>query len=58
MNVKIEEAPDEAVPRCPHCQADLSVVWVKIKGFGLIEQQKILMCPHCRAVLGYGTLGR
>lgn len=57
-DVKITEAPGDALPRCPHCSEDLPEVWVKIKGLGVLEQQKILMCPHCRAVIGYGTLGR
>jgi hypothetical protein len=56
--IKITDAPDNVKPRCPHCQLELDEMWVKSKGLGIVEQQRILMCPHCHAVLGYGTLGR
>jgi hypothetical protein len=29
-------------------------VWYKAKGIGGLAQKQILMCPHCRALLGYG----
>ena len=53
--MKIEEAPPDAIPKCPHCKEDLRKIWIKTKGLGFIEQKQIILCPHCRAFLGYGT---
>ena len=53
-NVKIEEAPKDVVPKCPKCDTELDTVWIKFKGTGIIEQKQIIMCPHCRALLGFG----
>jgi hypothetical protein len=53
--IKIEEAPSEVVPKCPHCHEELSTIWIKAKGLGWIEQKQILLCPHCQAFLGYGS---
>ena len=52
--IEFEEAPEQAVPLCPTCKVELRRVWAKTKGLGGISQKQILMCPHCRAFLGYG----
>ena len=52
--VEIDAAPDTAIPICPSCKAELQRIWVKGKGVGGLSKQQILMCPHCRAFLGYG----
>ena len=51
--MRIEKAPEDAVPICPHCKGELRTVWIKTKGLGIIGQKQVLMCPHCRAFLGY-----
>ena len=56
--MKIEDAPDTAMPRCPHCKAGLDRIWIYKQGRGFVEQKQILMCPHCQAFLGYGTFAR
>jgi len=54
--VKIEEAPRHVVPICPKCERELEVIWLKAKGSGLIQRQEIIMCPYCKAFLGFGTM--
>lgn len=51
----LEDAPETAPPHCPFCKKELDRIWIKRKGLGWIEQQKVLMCPYCRAFLSYGT---
>jgi len=58
MQVKIEEAPEKARPKCPHCQATLDTVWVMKKGLGFVQQSQILLCPKCESILGYGSFAR
>jgi hypothetical protein len=53
--MKMEKAPESVIPKCPKCEKRLEVVWLKTKGLGLIEQQQIIMCPHCETLLGYGA---
>ncbi len=52
--IEFEDAPKKAVPVCPSCKSELRRIWVKAKGVGGVSQKHILMCPHCRAFLGYG----
>ncbi len=54
--VKVEDAPERARPKCPYCNARLDKLWVIRKGLGVIEQKQVVICPHCEAFLGYGTL--
>jgi len=53
----IEEAPEGTIPNCPFCRKELDKIWIKKKGIGIMEQKQVLMCPHCRALLGYGVFG-
>ena len=55
--VMVEEAPEGTVPKCPYCNTLLDKVWIKKKGVGVLEQKQIIMCPHCKALLGYGVFG-
>ncbi len=55
--IALEDAPENVVPKCPACERELTKVWIKKRGFGLLEQKQIIMCPHCRAFLGYGVFG-
>ncbi len=55
--IVIEEAPRDAVPKCPSCSKQLDKVWMKKRGFGVLEQKQIIMCPYCQAFLGYGVFG-
>ena len=57
-NVRIDEAPDGALPLCPSCKKDLDTIWVKSSGLGLKGQKEILMCPHCKSSLGYSAWKR
>ncbi len=54
--LKVEDAPDDVLPICPHCHKELETLWIKTKGLGIIEQKQIILCPHCRAFLGYGCV--
>lgn len=58
MEIKYEKAPDNVVPRCPYCKAQLETIWVISKGRGIVEQKRILVCPHCESFLGYGQQAR
>jgi hypothetical protein len=51
--IEIEEAPEAVVPICPHCKSELRRLWCKSRGLGGISQKQILLCPECRAFLGY-----
>jgi hypothetical protein len=56
--LKYEEAPDGVLPVCPYCRTELNVIWQKSElshSFGVVYSQT-QMCPHCRCVLGYGTM--
>jgi hypothetical protein len=52
----LEEAPADVFPHCPHCKQELRRIWCKSKGLGLIEHRQFLLCPHCRAFLGFGNI--
>jgi len=54
--IKIEEAPENVFPHCPHCKTELRKIWVKKKGLGFIQQRQVLLCPHCQSFLGYGVV--
>lgn len=56
--VRIIEAPEDRLPKCPYCDKDLTEIWSKSEGLGLAGKERILMCPHCRAMLAYGAWGR
>jgi hypothetical protein len=53
--VELELAPKDVVPRCPHCRHDLPRVWYKAEGAGIVGQKQLLICPHCRSLIGYGV---
>ena len=53
--IEIKEAPRESIPVCPKCEKVLDEIWLKTKGLGIVEQKQIIMCPHCQALLGFGT---
>jgi hypothetical protein len=57
-NVKIEYAPEDKLPRCPYCKTALPIIWCKTEGMGIKGEEKILMCPHCEAFLGYNAWKR
>lgn len=56
--VRVEEAPEGKVPKCPSCSKRLDRVWIAKKGLGVIEQAQILVCPYCETLIGYGALAR
>jgi len=58
MEMKIENAPDTAIPKCPFCKMNLERIWIFKKGLGVVEQKQIMMCPNCHSFLGYGTFAR
>lgn len=46
---------EDLVPRCPHCEEELTEVYTKGKGVPLIAGHNVLFfCPHCLKVLGFG----
>lgn len=52
--MQVEEAPEDALPKCPSCSRDLDTIWVKTKGLGIVQQKQVIMCPHCRVCSGTG----
>jgi uncharacterized protein YbaR (Trm112 family) len=52
----VQEAPDDVLPICPYCKKELKSIWVKTKGMGFIERKQFLLCPHCRAFLGFSSI--
>lgn len=54
MGMQVEEAPEDALPKCPSCSRDLDTIWVKTKGLGIVQQKQVIMCPHCRVCSGTG----
>lgn len=57
-NISMEECPVNVLPCCPHCKKDLDKIWVKSSGLGFKGQKEILLCPHCRSILGYSAWKR
>jgi len=57
-NIQIVEAPQDKLPKCPYCSKDLDEIWSKSEGLGLAGKERILMCPHCQAMLAYGAWRR
>jgi hypothetical protein len=57
VNVDIEEAPADLVPKCPYCGERLSKVWMKKRGLGIFGSaaKQFLVCPHCESLLAYGA---
>ena len=53
--VRMEDAPEGVLPRCPACSKDLPTLWIRKQGLGIHEQKQVVMCPHCRVMLGYGS---
>ena len=49
---KTIEAPTDAVPICPHCDRELMEFWRKEIPLKWKECCSVIMCPHCRKVLG------
>jgi hypothetical protein len=46
---------DDLLPKCPHCEAELTEVYAKWRGAGFVEGRNIVyFCPHCLKVLGFG----
>ncbi|MFC1765281.1 hypothetical protein ACFL6U_24815 [Planctomycetota bacterium] len=55
--IKIEEAPDDVIPKCPHCKEELRRVWLKKRGIGFLgsAEKQFIICPHCHCLLAYGA---
>lgn len=53
--IEIKEAPKDVIPKCPKCEEELSEIWIKAKGIGIVEQKQIILCPKCESFLGFGT---
>lgn len=48
-------ARKDLVPRCPHCEKDLTETYMKSQGAGFVEGKNVVyFCPHCLCVLGFG----
>jgi hypothetical protein len=56
MKVKFENAPNDVLPKCPHCEQRLERVWVRKHGLGFWQQKQMLICPKCETFLGYGSV--
>ena len=55
--IDIEEAPAEVFPKCPFCKEEIQKIWIKKRGLGAFgsAEKQFIICPHCRALLGYGA---
>lgn len=51
--IRIEGAPDEAIPIYPNCKERLNTVWKK--SHVMMVRREIIMCPHCKVLLGYAS---
>jgi hypothetical protein len=58
MQVRFEKAPDKVLPKCPFCESRLDEVWIKAKGRGIVEQERIVICPKGESFLGFGSMMR
>ncbi len=56
--IHISEAPQDSLAKCPYCGKDLNEIWSKSEGLGVAGKERVLMCPHCRAMLAYGAWRR
>ena len=46
---------EDLTPLCPHCEKELTEVYMRSKGFPLVQGTNVVyFCPHCRKVLGFG----
>ncbi len=46
----------EQLPRCPHCEQELSEIHLRAVGAGfVVASHAVYSCPHCRKVLGVGS---
>jgi len=56
MNKRMLEVVErtDLTPLCPHCSKELTEVYRKSRGAGLIVgRNSVFFCPHCRKVLGF-----
>jgi len=51
---ELEDAPSGVRPVCGYCKQELRKIWRYTRELGLGDEQ-LLICPHCRAVLGFGV---
>ena len=52
--VKLRQVPEDVVPKCPYCKEDLNEIGTKSKMVSF-RARTILLCPHCKTFLGYGS---
>jgi uncharacterized protein with PIN domain len=45
------ERKEDVQPVCPHCEAELRVVWMR-ELEGMLGKRYLYFCPNCRKVLG------
>jgi len=50
---RLEDAPDEVIPICPNCKERLDIIWRK--SHVKMIRREIIMCPHCKVLLGYAA---
>lgn len=50
-----EKAGGKIMGYCPHCKQQLSIhdIITEERGKGIIEKEKMYMCPHCNMILGF-----
>jgi hypothetical protein len=58
VQVTLEKAPDNVLPKCPFCKRRLDKVWIKAKGLGIVGQEQIVICPECESFFGFGSMMR
>ncbi len=57
QGIKLEQAPNEIIPNCPHCKKELRKIWTRIVGDGSGKATKyILICPKCKSFLAYSHI--
>lgn len=46
---------EDLEPICPYCEKTLPMVFIRTKGFPLVQGTNVVyFCPHCKKVLGFG----
>lgn len=47
---KVKIVPVDFLPKCPYCEREIEEIG--IVSTGALSVTKILVCPHCRKIIG------
>jgi hypothetical protein len=56
-NIKIKKCKDpRIIPICPSCKNEIREFLSIAVGGGWINDSNVVICPHCRVIIGYGKV--